>query len=797
MHPSRQRRNNEGTATRTAVPINKIRKRRSSCTITTSKVALNREIDTYAASPSTDSHSSFEVDSDSCSDPDSDSDDSGSQSDSYSDTDTDPNIQDAEQAYSGDFELDSEQGSDEGSDSEAERIVRNIEYHRTQGPAKPRHEPRTIELWKRESDFWQRYCSKIQRKTNMSPEEQLRACDPAVFKSYLWWRKKHSRINKESTMKSYWKRISMYYRDLTDHEMDNDVLSDICNWMPNLHLDKSKKEKFAMFVQDLYAILHALWVDDTKALPGFIRDQLSLLLIISAATATRPGAIVQLQFKDIELLKVRCVEDPSRSTLVANVNLEHVKNKDKEGTPKKFTFRLEGLPAFCVVSHILGIGDGRNAFKDGFTSIQQIFDLVIPEERNALRIRWKHDMLKKPFFCDVEHTAEGAHILEDKSFPYAKYRDLFVRLGRVAGFEQSLELYQLRRASGKNINEAFTESERNQTMGHLGSTYEKYYTPTHIARDFQAVYFGTPTEDLLIQSVARMGLTRDQRAPVELDENQKEEVRNNPKLVALREQRDNYKNELYEKGFYPLSKGKTTSIYKKYQETVRKLNSTNQGLCRKRLEKAIREFHTSIDSVEIARQLDGKPTTDLLTKPAVSFELRERAVIAHMLFKPFENEKARVRFITNFARLCKRQEMRRPVTLKRKRVEFVVSASGEANPQKCREIGRLNRGLPCQSGEVTQEPDLSECEEVQARQLYPMVSPYPICLFCIGNERLSYEQRTKPWPRKDVLNKHVDTHFRNPEFQGEFTCRHPSCSCKLNGKMHFKRHSLEVHQVSH
>jgi hypothetical protein len=108
-------------------------------------------------------------------------------------------------------------------------------------------------------------------------------------------------------------------------------------------LDKSEKEKHAMYVQDLYAILHALWVDDTKPLHGFIRIQISLLLLLSATTATRPGAIVEsasakgsnkaLSFKNIKLLKVRSIVDPSRSTIVANVNLENVKNKEKDGKP--------------------------------------------------------------------------------------------------------------------------------------------------------------------------------------------------------------------------------------------------------------------------------------------------------------------------------------------------------------------------------------------------------------------------------------------------------------------------------
>lgn len=114
-------------------------------------------------------------------------------------------------------------------------------------------------------------------------------------------------------------------------------------WIPTLGLDKSKKEKLAMYVQELYAILHALWVDDTKILHGIIRAQIALLLLLGAATATRPGALVEsasnkgsnkaLWFKDVDLMKVRSVKDPSRSTLVANVNLENVKNKERDGTP--------------------------------------------------------------------------------------------------------------------------------------------------------------------------------------------------------------------------------------------------------------------------------------------------------------------------------------------------------------------------------------------------------------------------------------------------------------------------------
>lgn len=110
------------------------------------------------------------------------------------------------------------------------------------------------------------------------------------------------------------------------------------------------------------------------------------------------------------------------------------------------------MPAFCIVSYILSIGIAQDALRDDFQTVQDIFNLELPAERNLLRIRWKEERMADPFFCDIKITTDGACIQQGKAFPYAKYRDTFVRLGRVAGFEKSLELYQLRRASGSNIN---------------------------------------------------------------------------------------------------------------------------------------------------------------------------------------------------------------------------------------------------------------------------------------------------------------------------------------------------------
>jgi hypothetical protein len=119
---------------------------------------------------------------------------------------------------------------------------------------------------------------------------------------------------------------------------------------------------------------------------------------------------------------------------------------------KKFIFRLENTLAFCIVLHLLAIFVAHGAFRNDYGSIEEIFRLELPVNRDTLKLKCKKSFMTKPIFRDLEKTAEGLRASESKACPYYKYRDRFVWLGQVAGFENSLELYQVRRASGRNIN---------------------------------------------------------------------------------------------------------------------------------------------------------------------------------------------------------------------------------------------------------------------------------------------------------------------------------------------------------
>ncbi|KAJ9644084.1 hypothetical protein H2199_003952 [Coniosporium tulheliwenetii] len=479
-----------------------------------------------------------------------------------SDPDPDPASDTRSESESG-SEYDSDPDPDRDvaldSDSEGELIRKRIAYHKGVGRAKSRRSDWSKSLIRRELEHWQDFCRKIKA----DPNETLSKCEAETIKAYL-----EERV---------W--IPTY---LT----------------PTYKLDTSEKDKLAMYVQDLYVVIHAHWVEDTKALHGRLRVEISPLLLLSAATTIRPGALVEsgsakgsnkaLSYEHISIMKVRDVKDPNRTTTVAKVSLVHIKNAGGKGrrsyNRKKFVFHLESTSAFCILSHILSIALADDAFRRNYTSVEEIFSLGIPPQRDVLRLRFKKEKEKQPIFRNVERTPDGIRVSDSKALPYHKYRDHFVYLGRFAGFEHLLELYQVRRASGRNINSVLTPEERNQTMGHHGSTYERFYMPDLIERDFQSIYFGTPSQDALIRSVARMRLSRDKRAPRELTDEQKLEVHNDPELVRLRKKRERCKEKIRDRGYYSIEGAKGTHLHTRCEEIKRKINNRTDMLRRKRLD---------------------------------------------------------------------------------------------------------------------------------------------------------------------------------------------------------------------
>lgn len=112
-----------------------------------------------------------------------------------------------------------------------------------------------------------------------------------------------------------------------------DLLTRLAQHIKTLGLRKGPKEKRAIFAQDFFVIQYTGWALHTTPLHGLIRVQLSLLLLLSAVTGSRPDALLQICFEDIEIYKVRSKEDFQKTTFIVALTLLHTKNDERGGRP--------------------------------------------------------------------------------------------------------------------------------------------------------------------------------------------------------------------------------------------------------------------------------------------------------------------------------------------------------------------------------------------------------------------------------------------------------------------------------
>lgn len=119
-------------------------------------------------------------------------------------------------------------------------------------------------------------------------------------------------------------------------------------------------------------------------------------------------------------------------------------------TRKIFAFYEGDNLVCCPVLFMISLALADNAFESKFTSLADIYNLIVPPTTDRIRLKWDKEWLQRPVFRDV--VPSGTRISETQAINYRKYRDHFIRLGRTCGYRKKLQFYDLRRGSGKKLN---------------------------------------------------------------------------------------------------------------------------------------------------------------------------------------------------------------------------------------------------------------------------------------------------------------------------------------------------------
>ena len=334
-------------------------------------------------------------------------------------------------------------------------------------------------------------------------------------------------------------------------------------------------------------------------------------------------------------------------------------------------------------------------------------------------------------------------------------------------------------------------------MGHHGGTYEEFYMPTLIERDFISIYFGTPSQDELIKHAARMEIRRDLRAPMGLNDEQKLafqlELEDHPEIQKHSQRRKQCVQKLKEKGYRPLIAGEGTKWHNNSLAADRKLRNLKSLLRKRRETQVILKFHRTIDGHDIERQLSGKTGANIPTRSTVKYEFRQCAVIASLLVQPlheleeFTALKLRFEFVSCLVTYGTGQESQQDEVTSSVGVKRSISSDAPPHPQTKRQskerstsvssskvifqgwrvvvptttagglIRRPSGGLHASTMQlrqrqpipaptrkaspaktrstvvIKQKPKDDEMEIVPSPSPFPMRFDEPVCLICIGN----------------------------------------------------------------
>ncbi|PQE19655.1 hypothetical protein CJF31_00010054 [Rutstroemia sp. NJR-2017a BVV2] len=478
-----------------------------------------------------------------------------------------------------------------------------------------------------------------------------------------------------------------------------------------------------------------------------------------------------LCYEDIRLWIVRNPTPGERDLLGMEITLAHHKGADRKPKPTTFLFHEETLPILCPVSHILAIAIRDNAIKvDGFTHAEPFFVSNLQDPTKAVLVHWKSEKLKTPIFRQAVWTFDGLSTSAHKALRYSTFAYYLDRLGWAAGFAQKLTSYCFRRGTGNAVDGAATTAVRDQVMRHNPQTgvFCGSYINEKVRFIVQDAVLDQPTNIGFLRAFTHMSLTCDPRAPIDVPEEVLKDLPPDPEIMELTREREEYKRQ------YGSYRRAPPAIRKECEQLRRQIDSLQKQRDRAIKIEFRRDYFDRIHDEELEKQLQKVPTNEYI-EPIVHHQLPERTRLQEVLcdlsrdLSPSDIVSRRIRAIDLMIALSYRQEQEVPHSNRSSRVS---SESPKDEPPK----------------------DQSSYEDP-----FPLVCKKTQCIICIGDDRSTYEYRTRTYATPHKMMNHVDSHLKEVPKSQRISCTHPVCQSEglvLQHLQHFKNHVQTVHGIS-
>lgn len=491
-----------------------------------------------------------------------------------------------------------------------------------------------------------------------------------------------------------------------------------------------------------------------------------------------------------------------------------------------FFFKPTRRLVFCLVTVIVGLAvkDGIFAAKN-LTSVRRVFRARNRGPVKCTPLRWKTEFLKPPVFPH-RHGVSG--VSKDRPMTYPKLSNAMARQSLDSGCEKALGCKVWRRTAANKVNGKAPDSVRDQMMRHdpKWATFNSAYINENLEFSVQDAVLDEPLEGQLISMLTHVGVARDPRACKDMVP---EDVWNNlppdSEIEALEQERERlkagryqYKGSEHEKEIRALTsqiRRKRTARLQQVQQKYREYYFHNRPTW---------DIEMQDDDAEIALDGDEDAANNDdggCSEPEIDLDIPERKTLADILCKqpdilsPEEPPEQRILAGEAMVLLMDRRETsRRGVTGSQHREsmgpteeedeEFHLDDDkDDEDNQESTMVHSPPTGLATPPPELPsphRQSSSSDHDDEEVEDLFPQRMHDRQCPCCIGDTRLSYDERTFVYCRTTVRNDHFDrahlTHLEGLLAKGQLVCAHPKCEKwkKAMGSMdEFRNHTAQAH----
>ncbi|GIJ89518.1 hypothetical protein Asppvi_008460 [Aspergillus pseudoviridinutans] len=672
--------------------------------------------------------------------------------------------------------------------------------------------------------YWNRYCQHIganavqQWKNVSDSDETVRF----LYAFFVWRcdirRGKNGRhcpgIQYKSSLESFWKWWHLVLKQETASELNKETIVKVQDVIAiiaeekGLRLDRRPKKN--MYIEDVAEFARVLLTTTEMTFDcGWQRIQLLFYCQLAAITASRPGALLHLCYRDIGLTLIR---DPEGGRPRLFIFLKPDFTKKFLGKKAANEFKIPEIifdptlvlsPHVCLLSMLFHIKGFKTVSTTGpvLDCAEKLYSLEVLDGKGQQELKLKDEILDKFVFCQVERQPTGYRIALEKRLTESTLRSRMRRAGEIIGFDQVTRPYLLRYAGAKEFNnsEEVTDALQNVILQHSDiRTFVRHYE-VDVDVDVQGIIRKTGSQTPLVRFACSLSASIDPDRPYKLSHEESKSLNELP-VVRARQDTVNKRKRKWEDHKAKLDRAmagcqaalghlaegelfevhrqlrdklerfqdRTMEAKRRYNKAVRELRNEKQRQRNRRTRLNLEKYRNEQPVIDLERQLAGK-LVDTKVMGALehkaSLSSQHLMVVDTILTMPGATLEAeyqrRIDAINAMTAFCSAEEGRpTPRATQSRR----LSASDD--DESCRPAKRQRHSAMDDTEIVLYQAMESVRVRSTNEQLEGLERPKAKrptkCFLCIGNPDLPLKDRVKDYATPGSLTRHFRRKHVNP-----------------------------------